>query len=77
MPITFYSSEKESVRRKVNEWILGGGEFDGVVDLDKVLRDPSHPTQLCPDYDSGDHIHPNDAGSAAEGNAFPLSLFER
>ena len=76
-PILFYSPEKEGVRRKVNEWILGSGEFDGVVDLDKVLRDPSHPTQLLPSYDSGDHIHPNDAGSVAEGNAFPLSLFDR
>ena len=76
-PILFYSAEKESVRRKVNEWILASGEFDGAVDLDKVLRDPSRPTQLLPAYDSGDHIHPNDAGSAAEGNAFPLSLFDR
>jgi lysophospholipase L1-like esterase len=76
-PITFYSSEKESVRKKVNDWILGSGEFDGVVDLDKILRDPGRPTQLRPSYDSGDHVHPNDAGAAAEGNAFPLSLFEQ
>ncbi|HKF42904.1 MAG TPA: SGNH/GDSL hydrolase family protein [Thermoanaerobaculia bacterium] len=76
-PILFYSPEKEGLRQKVNEWILGSGEFDGVVDLDKVLRDPTHPTQLLPEYDSGDHVHPNDAGSAAEGNAFPVSLFER
>lgn len=74
-PITFYTPEKESVRRKVNDWILTSGEFDGVVDLDKILRDPSHPTQLLPSYDSGDHVHPNDAGSLAEGNAFLLSLF--
>jgi len=75
-PITFYTNEKESVRQKVNEWILKSGEFDDVVDLDKVLRDPTHPTQLLPSYDSGDHLHPNDAVCLAEGNAFPLRLFE-
>ena len=74
--ITFFTLEKESTRQKVNDWIRTGGEFDGVVDLDEVLRDPSHPTRLLPSYDSGDHLHPNNAGCLAEGNAFPLALFE-
>src|SRR5262245_18795020 len=74
-PITFYTPEKEMVRQKVNEWILHSGEFDGVVDLDQVLRDPNHAARLLPSYDSGDHIHPNDAGCAAEAKAFPLALF--
>jgi lysophospholipase L1-like esterase len=73
----FYSSERETVRQQVNDWIRSSGEFDGVVDLDAVLRDPSHPTQLLPAYDSGDHLHPNNAGCIAEGNAFPLALFAR
>jgi len=50
--------------------------LDGVVDLDVVLRDPGHPTQLLPIYDSGDHLHPNNAGCVAEANAIPLALFE-
>jgi lysophospholipase L1-like esterase len=74
--ITFYTPEKESVRQKVNAWILSSGEFDGVVDFDAVLRDPTHPTQLLPSYDSGDHLHPNNAGCRAEGNAIPLALLE-
>jgi lysophospholipase L1-like esterase len=73
----FYTPERETVRQKVNDWIRGSGEFDGVVDLDAVLRDPSRPTQLLPAYDSGDHLHPNNAGCIAEGNAFPLALFAR
>ena len=73
--ITFYNSEKELVRQKVNDWILHSGEFDSVVDLDKILRDPSRPPQLLAAYDSGDHLHPNDAGCAAEGNAFALEMF--
>jgi hypothetical protein len=44
------------------------------VDLDTVLRDPSHPTQLLPSYDSGDHLHPNNAGCRAEGDAIYLAL---
>lgn len=75
-PITFYTPEKEIVRRKVNAWILSSGEFDAVLDFDAVLRDPNHPERLLPIYDSGDHLHPNNAGCIAEGNAIPISLFE-
>jgi lysophospholipase L1-like esterase len=73
----FYTPEREIVRENVNDWIRSSGEFDSVVDLDAVVRDPDHPTQLLPAYDSGDHLHPNNAGCRAEGNAFPLSLFAR
>jgi lysophospholipase L1-like esterase len=75
-PVTFYTAEKEAVRQKVNQWILTSGEFDGVIDFDEVVRDPSHPTQILPTYDSGDHLHPNNAGYAASGDAIPLSLFK-
>lgn len=75
-PVTFFTPEKETVRQEVNEWIRRSGAFDAVIDFDSLLRDPSHPTQLLPAYDSGDHLHPNDAGCNAEGNAVPLTLFE-
>lgn len=71
----FYSSEKEKVRAEVNEWIRHGGEFDGVIDFDAVVRDPDHPTQILPAFDSGDHLHVNDAGNVAQANAIPLALF--
>ncbi len=73
----FYSPEKEKVRTEVNEWIRHGGEFDGVIDFDAVVRDPEHPTQILPAFDSGDHLHVNDAGNLAQANAIPLSLFGR
>jgi lysophospholipase L1-like esterase len=73
----FYTPEREADRQKVNDWIRSSGEFDGVVDLDATVRDSSHPTQLLPAYDSGDHLHPNNAGCRAEGYAFPLALFAR
>jgi lysophospholipase L1-like esterase len=75
-PVTFYTPEKENVRQKVNAWMRSSAEFDAVVDFDEVLRDPNHPTRLLALYDSGDHLHPNNAGCAAEGNAIPLALFE-
>jgi hypothetical protein len=52
-----------------------GDEFDGVIDFDRVTRDPAHPTRFLPAYDSGDHLHPNDLGYQAMGNAVPLELF--
>jgi len=32
-------------------------------------------TRKLPAYDSGDHLHPNDAGYAAMGNSIDLGLF--
>ena len=40
-----------------------------------MTRDPSHPARFLPAYDSGDHLHPNDLGYQAMGNAVPLELF--
>ena len=71
----FYSPEKEKIRQEVNAWIRSSGKFDGVVDFDEAVHDPSHPTQLLPTYDSGDHLHVNNAGNVAQGNAIPLALF--
>ncbi|HTT32073.1 MAG TPA: SGNH/GDSL hydrolase family protein [Methylomirabilota bacterium] len=74
--ISFYTPEKEKIRQEVNAWIRTSGEFDGVVDFDAAVRDPNHPTRLLPAYDSGDHLHVNDAGNIAQGGAIPLSLFQ-
>jgi lysophospholipase L1-like esterase len=49
--------------------------FDAVIDFDAATRDPAHPTQFLPAYDSGDHLHPSDAGYKAMGDAIDLSLF--
>lgn len=65
----------EATRQKTNEWIRNSGAFDAVVDLDAALRDKSDPPKLREDFDSGDHIHPNDAGNRAMADAFSLSTF--
>ena len=45
--------------------------------LGKVTRDPADTTRFLPDYDSGDHLHPNDAGYKAMGEAIDLALFRK
>ncbi len=71
-----WTPERESKRQAVNAWIRDGGAFDAVVDFDKALRDPDHPTRMLPICDCGDHLHPSDLGYNTMGDAIDLSLFE-
>jgi len=64
------------MRSAVNDFIRTSGVFDAVIDFDKVVRDPAHPEAMLPAYDSGDHLHPDDAGYAAMGNSIDLKLFQ-
>ncbi|MGS1107968.1 SGNH/GDSL hydrolase family protein [Achromobacter anxifer] len=68
-----YTPAKDAVRREVNRWIRESGVFDAVVDFDAVLRDPAHPARLLPAYDSGDNLHPNDAGYQAMAQALDMA----
>lgn len=61
----------EQARQQLNEWIRTSHAFDGVIDFDKALRDPSDPTKLLPAF-AGDPLHPNDAGYQAMANAVDL-----
>ena len=71
----FYSPEKDKLRQAVNEWMRTSGAYDAVIDFDKVVRDPDHPSRFLPVYDGGDHLHPSDAGQKAMANAINLDLF--
>lgn len=70
----FWSPSIESERQRINEWIRANTVFDGVVDFDAVLRDPGDPARLAAKFDSGDGLHPNDAGAEAMANAVDLSV---
>jgi lysophospholipase L1-like esterase len=70
----YYTAAGEAKREAVNAWIRDSGAFDGVVDLDTALRDPADPLRLNPAYDSGDHLHPNDAGYQAMADAVSLGM---
>jgi len=71
-----FSAEKEAQRKALNQWIRSSHAFDGVIDFEKVVLDPANPQRIRPAWDSGDHIHPNDAGYQAMGNSIDLSLFK-
>jgi lysophospholipase L1-like esterase len=72
----YFTPEGEAKRQALNEWIRTSGAYDGVIDMDKATRDPAAPTKFLPAYDSGDHLHPGDAGYKAMGDAVDLALFK-
>jgi lysophospholipase L1-like esterase len=70
----YYTAAGEAKREAVNAWIRGSGAFNGVIDFDKLMRDSANPLMINPAYDSGDHLHPNDAGYQAMANAISLEM---
>ena len=72
---SYYSTAHEAERQIVNQWIRTSGAFDAVIDFDVAMRDSSNPINLRPDGDSGDHLHPNEAGHRMMGEAVDLNLF--
>ncbi len=71
----FNTPANEAKRKAVNAWIRSSGAFDAVIDFERAVADPSDPDRMRPQFDSGDHRHPNDAGYAAMAGALDLSLF--
>ncbi len=59
----------EATRAAVNDWIRNSGTFDAVIDFDAAVQDPDLPTQMLAEYDSGDGLHPGDAGYARMAEA--------
>src|SRR5476651_2110097 len=70
----YYQPGKDALRQQLNAWIRGSGSYDAVLDFDAWARDPAHPLRLQATYDSGDHLHPGDAGNRALAEKIDLSL---
>lgn len=70
----YYDESKEAKRQAVNQWIRTSGAFDGVIDFDAATRDPGNPKHIRADFDSGDHLHPQDVGYEAMAGAIDLEL---
>jgi lysophospholipase L1-like esterase len=70
----YWDQAAETKRQQVNTWIRTAGAFDRVIDFDAAVRDSADPAVLAPRYDSGDHLHPSDAGYQAMGNAIDLEV---
>jgi lysophospholipase L1-like esterase len=70
----YWSPAAEAKREAVNHWIQTSGAFDGVIDFAAAVASPSDPLVMNPAFDSGDHLHPNDAGYQAMANAVDLGM---
>lgn len=71
----YYSPEKDKIRLAVNKWIRTSGAFDAVIDFDKAVQDPDNPMRFAPEYNSGDSLHPGDAGYHKMSESIDLRLF--
>nr|WP_263325128.1 SGNH/GDSL hydrolase family protein [Neobacillus sp. Marseille-Q6967] len=79
MPFGGYNgitTQEEKKRQQVNNWIRTSGEFDAVIDFDKVTQNPDNPNELLPVYDSGDHLHPSKNGAKAMADSIDVSFFK-
>ncbi|ARQ89618.1 SGNH/GDSL hydrolase family protein [Stenotrophomonas maltophilia] len=70
----YYHPDKDSLRQQLNAWLRTDSPFDAVIDLDAALRDPADPSRMAAAYDSGDHLHPGDAGNRAMAEAVDLEV---
>ncbi len=70
----YWSPDGDATRQAINEWIRTGGAYDGVIDFEPAVQDPDAPTMILPRYDSGDGLHPSDAGYEAMADAIDLEL---
>ena len=70
-----WAPESEAMRNALNNWIRTSKAYDAVIDFDAAIRDPQQPSRILATYDSGDHLHPNNAGYEAMANAIDLGLF--
>jgi lysophospholipase L1-like esterase len=73
---TGWNPAKTAIRNQVNQWIRTSGEFDGVLDFDRVVRDPKNPDLIYPPFNCGDGIHPSPAGYYEMGKSVDLDLFK-
>ena len=73
----YMSPAGEQMRQALNAWIRKTTLLDGVIDFEKATQDPANSSMYLPAYDSGDHLHPKDAGYKAMGESIDLKLFEQ
>lgn len=77
MGANYSRPEGEQIRETVNAWIRQPGHFDAFVDFEAATRDSSTPPKFRPEFDPGDHLHPNDKGYESMANAIDLKIFKK
>jgi lysophospholipase L1-like esterase len=73
---TGWTDAKTAIRREVNDWIRTRAPFDGVLDFDRVVRDPSNGDMIFGPFNC-DGIHPTPRGYYEMGKSVPFALFGR
>ncbi|WP_213804039.1 SGNH/GDSL hydrolase family protein [Granulicella sp. dw_53] len=73
----YASPEGEAMRQAINKWIRTTNQIDGVIDFEKATQDPANPAVYSSAADSGDHLHPANAGYKLMGDSIDLKLFEK
>ncbi|TMV93310.1 SGNH/GDSL hydrolase family protein [Thioclava sp. BHET1] len=76
MAASYWSPEKDALRREVNDWLRGADFYDGLVDFDRVLGAEDDDARLNRTYDSGDHLHPGTEGNRAMAEAVAPTLLK-
>jgi lysophospholipase L1-like esterase len=71
----YFREDGEAIRAALNAWIRTGGVYDAVVDFDAATRDAANPKHIRPEFDPGDHLHPNNAGYESMAKAVDLAIF--
>jgi lysophospholipase L1-like esterase len=74
-PIDAVPADNEDVRLAVNDAIIRQGEWPAV-DFAAALADPDDRSRLAAAFDSGDGVHPGDAGAVALAAAVDLAVFK-
>ena len=73
-----WNASEEAAREQINSFIRSKESgCDAVVDQDTATHDPEHPSRYLPTYDSGDHLHPNNAGLQAIADSVPIESLVR
>ena len=72
----YFTPEGEAKRRAVNDWLRTSRVYDAVGTSTLPFATHSNPTRLLAAYDSGDHLHPSDAGYKAMADAINLGWFK-
>jgi len=72
----YWTSNGETMRQAFNQWLRTSGVYDAVIDFEAAVRNPKQPTQMLAEYDSGDRLHPSDAGYQAMARAIDLNVFK-
>lgn len=76
MEATYWSAEKDALRRELNDWLRKTQIHDGLVDFDAVLGAPGNDMRMNPRHDSGDHLHPGADGNQAMAAAVAAALLK-